>query len=520
MAPADDPPADDLPADDVPADDLPGDDVRGDDVPAGDRPADGGDQQPTGGGRGRALARRAAALGAFRVGVGVAAVLGAVLRAAVVANRRACAAGADAAPDCFSGFNDASFYHDQANLMAHGHWFQLTNLTAEGPAVLPTALHPPLYSLYLSVFSRFGITGWDGHRLATIPIGVAAIVVIALLARRVGGERAGVLASFFTACYPLFWIHDTIVMSESLFALLAALVALTAYRLWDTPGVVRSLWVGGLIGLAALTRAEGMLLLVLVLAPITLGRPDVARRERIRNAVLGLVAAGLVLAPWTIYNAVRFGEPLMGATGRVFQQAQCDPTYYGELTGYWSICTASGVPPGSDESQVDPILFDEARAYLGDNLGRLPVVVLAREGRLTYLFRPDQQVQLNQAFENRGRTAAVLERWAFYGVAVLGIAGLYVLWRRRVPMSPLLGLVGVSVLATSFLASGVTRYRAPADVALVVGAAVAVGALLTWNERRRAAADLPEADLPEDDLPEDDLPEDDLPGAEPLQGTS
>ena len=424
--------------------------------------------------------------GTFVAGVALAAVVGALIRVFVVLNRPACEAGAARTAACFGGFNDATFYHDQANLMAVGDWFQLTNQVPGGPTLVPTALHPPLYSMYLSVASWLGWTSWDAHRFATIPVGVALIVVVALLARRVGGGRAGVIAGVIAAVYPLFWIHDTIVMSESLFALLVALVSLVAYQWWDRPGFWRALLAGALIGLAALTRAEGLALLAFVVTPIVLGRPGVAVRVRALHLGAVVLAAAVVLAPWTVYNAVRFEEPLVGATGRVFQQAQCDPTYYGEATGYWAICTASGVPPGRDESQVDPLLFDQARDYLLDNLGRWPIVVAAREARLVHLYRPTQQVRFNKVFEDRGQRGSGVERWAFSAVGALGVAGFVSLWRRRVPLSPLLGLVGVSVVATALLASGVTRYRAPADVALVVTAAVALSVLLERWQRSRA----------------------------------
>ena len=427
----------------------------------------------------------------FALGVVAAAVLAAVVRVAVVLNRPACAGGPRSG-GCFGGFNDAAYYHDQANLMADGHWFQLTNQVPGGPPLVPTALHPPLYSMYLSVASRLGWTGWDAHRMATIPLGIALVVVVALLARRVGGGRAGVIAALTAAVYPLFWIGDTTLMSEALSSLVVALAALVAYQWWDGPRLWRAALLGGLIGAAALTRAEGLALLALVVAPVVLGRRELALRSRVAHAGLVAGVAVLVLVPWTAYNATRFEEPLFGATGRVLQQAQCDPTYFGETTGYSAICTASGIPVGRDESQVDPLLFDRARGYLVQNLGRWPVVVAVREARLLGLYRPSQQVGFNQAFEDRGVWASELERWAFYPVLLLGAAGFVSLWRRRVPLSPLLGLVGVSMVATALLASGITRYRAPADVALVVTAGVAVSVLVErWSTvgAHRSAAD-------------------------------
>jgi hypothetical protein len=59
----------------------------------------------------------------------------------------------------------------------------------------------------------------------------------------------------------------------------------------------------------------------------------------------------------------------------------------------------------------------------------------------------------------------------------LGVAGVVVLWRRRVPISPLVG-PAVAVTVTAAMVYGLTRYRVPADVGLCIGAGVAIDALV------------------------------------------
>jgi hypothetical protein len=73
---------------------------------------------------------------------------------------------------------------------------------------------------------------------------------------------------------------------------------------------------------------------------------------------------------------------------------------------------------------------------------------------------------------------------ALYASVPLGIAGAVVLRRRRIPISPLVAPVFVATLS-AMLAFGNPRYRASADIALVVLSAVALDALLRrWTRRR------------------------------------
>src|SRR5690606_20490776 len=113
--------------------------------------------------------------------------------------------------------------------------------------------------------------------------------------------------------------------------------------------------------------------------------------------------------------------------------------------------------------------------YLREHADRLPVVMAFRVGRMWDLYKPAQNNRLNYQVEGRGRTASTWGLGAYYVLLVPAIAGAVVLWRRRLPVSPLLSVVAM-VTITAALTFGVTRYRAPADAVLVVLAAVAVDA--------------------------------------------
>ena len=59
------------------------------------------------------------------------------------------------------------------------------------------------------------------------------------------------------------------------------------------------------------------------------------------------------------------------------------------------------------------------------------------------------------------------------------------LWRRRVPLSPLLSM-GIVITVTSAFTFGITRYRVPVDIMVVVLAAAGAEWLWQrWNRCRR-----------------------------------
>ena len=93
------------------------------------------------------------------------------------------------------------------------------------------------------------------------------MLVTALVAEHLGGRRAAIAAGALAAVYPNLWLIDSLLFPEGLFALLTTSCVLVAYRWRDRPTLVRAALIGGLIGLAALTRGEGILLGVILAMP-------------------------------------------------------------------------------------------------------------------------------------------------------------------------------------------------------------------------------------------------------------
>ena len=315
---------------------------------------------------------------------------------------------------------------------------------------------------------------------------MAAVVVIGLLARRLAGPRAGLLAAGLAAVYPMLWINDGMLQAESLYALLIAVMLLLAHRFWDEPTPGRMVALAAVTAGAALTRTEGAFFFLVLVAVLALRLPGRDWSERLRLLGVGALVGGLVLAPWVAYNLARFERPvyLTNSAGSVMSDASCASTYYGEYIGYHANCIGTDPPlelDDADESVREAELLEEADDYFYDHLDRLPLVAVARVARVFDVFKPGQNVFLNWWLEGRGKAASTAGLWAYYALIPLGVYGGILLHRR-----------GQHAVADARAPSwwwpsrppitfGLTRYRVPVDVALVVLAGVGVDGLLrTW----------------------------------------
>jgi len=218
-------------------------------------------------------------------------------------------------------------------------------------------------------------------------------------------------------------------------------------------------------------------------------------RQRLAWVLTAGVVALAVLSPWLVNNNERFAEPVFmtSQTGAELSAASCDETFYGERLGYWDNCMAWYVATGRaegwpdlslDESERDKVPRDAAVAYTRENLGRLPVVVAARVGRMWEVFRPGEGVDFNDVIEGRGRGPSEAGLVAYYLLVPAALVGLVVAVRRRIPVSPLLAApVAVTIAAATTF--GITRYRAPGDAMVVVLAAVGIAAATELWRRSR-----------------------------------
>jgi 4-amino-4-deoxy-L-arabinose transferase-like glycosyltransferase len=375
-----------------------------------------------------------------------------------------------------NGAGDWHFYHWQANLIAEGRGFIEPFKFLFDHHVSPSAGHPPLYPLALAVVSKLGGTGELSHRALGLILGACTIVLVGLLGRRAGGERLGLLAAALCAVYPLMIAVDGALMSETLYGPLIAMVLLAAWRLIDRPGPWIALATGAAIALAALTRSEALLLLVVLAWPAAWrGGPGWPLR-----AALATLACALVIAPWTIRNADRFGAfvPISTNDSTVLAGANCPLTYHGVDLGGWNI---ECISPRRDDNEAEQaaIWRREATDYARDHAGRVPIVAAVRFLRVWDLWQPRRQVMFAEGRQRRVEQAGVVVYFAFL---VLGAVGAVALYRRGVTLLVLLA-PAVAVCAAAVLGYGVPRLRHAFEIPLLV---LAAAGILRLVDARRA----------------------------------
>lgn len=372
---------------------------------------------------------------------------------------------------------DARYYHDGANLLADGEGFVHPYAWRDGVRA-PGADHPPGYIVVLAVPSLLGFDSIRDHMLFSCLIGTGTVALIGLLGRRIAGGAAGLVAAGLAAVYPNLWLNDGALMSETLALFLGVVVSYAAYRAWEVPSTRRFAELGAAIGLAALARAEAALMIVLLAVPLAIWVRGLSGwSERARQAVVAGAVALLVMAPWVVANLVRFEHPATLSTqaGPTLDVANCDETYYGDALGAWSFACATAIDE-DDRSVLDQRTRDEAFTYIGDHVGRLPVVVAARVGRAAGLYVPFDQLRFDSVAEARPLPSSRVGLAMYYGLAVLTVVGVVAMRRRGEPSFPLtVWIVNVAITVVVFY--GMTRFRAPAEPSLVLLGAIGLLAL-------------------------------------------
>jgi peptidoglycan/LPS O-acetylase OafA/YrhL len=386
------------------------------------------------------------------------------------------------------GNGDPFYYHAQANMLADGIGFGEPIQWLTQGRFVPSAIHPPLFTLWLTPASLLGARSYLSHKTMAALAGVAVIVVAALLARRLAGDRAGVVAAVLVAIYPNLFIIDGSLWPEGLYTAMVGASLVFAYRWKDRPSYLRAALVGAAVGGAILTRGEALLLLPLLCLPLAISGRKATPRWWLHAGLMGVVALGL-LAPWTIRNLIRFEEPVPVSTNseEVLFYANCPESYSGALIGYWSFnCqerareerVQAGLPadPPGDESQRAKGWGELGRQYAKEHSNRWPAVAVARVARVWDLRYGETNAKVLQ-FEGRPYDWSIRGLWLWRLLLIPGIAGLVILRRRRVMVWPLVSMLAM-VTVTAVAVYGHIRFRTVGDLVVIVGAAVTIDALL------------------------------------------
>jgi 4-amino-4-deoxy-L-arabinose transferase-like glycosyltransferase len=335
---------------------------------------------------------------------------------------------------------------------AHAYYALSKSLYAEGGFGGPSFEDSSDWSpgaplLYAASFYATGGAREGTARIVELLLGLATIVVVYLLGRRISCRPAGLLAAFAVAVYPPF-IHSVgALYSEppAMFTLPAAVLAF----LWAGQRRRPRAWLlpGFLFGLTALIRPEYLLVggAFAVLALIRVGR-ERGWRPGLAGAALLVLAMLIPIVPWTVRNEVVLDRavPISTGGGKALYVGTFLPAD-GEYQRVKALLARRylhrDLQPHSEAlEEVDPTpLFDRVAARypqlprdsalgkigkrnLSHYFGEDPVEYLAMTARKTWRM---WSAGIGEAMESgAGRVAQVL-------IVVLALAGLGVLaWRR------------------------------------------------------------------------------------------
>ncbi|HEU5142167.1 MAG TPA: glycosyltransferase family 39 protein [Solirubrobacterales bacterium] len=214
---------------------------------------------------------------------------------------------------------DAAAYAKIAERLASGDGFSL------GPdATQPASNYSP--GLPLFVAGVYELTGGVHERFARLVlalIGTLAVLFAYLIGRRLSGPHAGLFAAAVVAVYPSLLEYQGMFMGEPLAATLLTGAVLAFLWAGDSGPAGRragpvagARWLvpGLLLGVLTLVRPEYLGISVL-LAVVALAWDRLEWRTGFANAAILLTGVVLVVAPWTVRNAIVLDRFIPVSTG-------------------------------------------------------------------------------------------------------------------------------------------------------------------------------------------------------------
>jgi 4-amino-4-deoxy-L-arabinose transferase-like glycosyltransferase len=363
----------------------------------------------------------------------------------------------------------------------------------------PTAYRPPVYPYALAAPEL--IARWVGAgslslaRGFQVLLGVVDVALVGLLAGMLWGGRVGLAALGLGAVYIPFVLVSGTLISEPLYVALM-LGALCAVLRWRRSGGGFVLAAAGVLaGLCALTRSNGVIVVIGVAALAAAGdgdRPRDGHRLRLRCAALVLAFAVLTVTPWLVRNAVVLGKvvPISTETGGTLvgtynvssRSDRSEPaTWLGlsHITGYAGVYREQRAYP---ETAIDAVLRRDALDFAGAHPTYIASVAWHNTLRLLELDGWDR-TRFTAGSIDLPAAPAVAGAIMFYVVALLALGGAVSRDARRAP--GWLWLLPVLQFASTVLVISETpRFRTPLDPFILLLAALSIERVATLAARK------------------------------------
>jgi 4-amino-4-deoxy-L-arabinose transferase-like glycosyltransferase len=428
----------------------------------------------------RELARRALRSADFRWAVGLGLLALGLRLAFVLAYGRTVTydPGADFA------FNDTFFYSWTGAAIAQGDGF--TFLGHE------TAHWPPGYSYLLAgVYTVFG-ADTQNALIANAFLGALTVPLVYLIGLRSLGRRAAIVAAAALAVFPGQILIADVALSETLYIFELVAFIVLAMTIGRSRRALIAL--GVFAGLTALTRGEGILFPLIVLAMWWTPGVRGARKPALVHAAVVAGVMLLTIAPWTIRNAgVAHGFVPVGTNASATlwsghnPDADGGPVYQSpaELARLSKLSEADSAADQRAEA-IDWAIHHPLREL---ELIPLKLRALAR-GDALLVERWINAAGQRPLGETEAAIASRLANLASYGLLVLLFVSLVLAGRSlwRIPaMRAILVFLALAVPLYGFVYYGNVRYRVPLEPLMLLVVAGALTPQLARVSGRRSA---------------------------------
>jgi 4-amino-4-deoxy-L-arabinose transferase-like glycosyltransferase len=379
----------------------------------------------------------------------------------------------------FATFIDSWDYDRHGHSLAFSHRYPSSFLAADGG---PTAFRPPGFPLLLA--AAYLLPGRDlvAGFAAQAVLGTVVVAVIGVLAWQIWDRRAALVAMALAAVAPPLVVLGASLLSEPLYLVfeLGAICAALEHRRSEH----RYRWAlatGVLVGLAALTRVNGALLVVPLALAVWTSRPRFRRGAVVAPALVVIVAVAL-LTPWTIRNAIELHAfiPFSTQEGVALERnfnpiafRSSPPGLAQNSRRLFRLKETHGI----DEAEFAGRLADAGRAFMREHPAYVAETAFWNLVR-TFHLSDIPEAQGYAAGEGVDRWLSGAGIYGFYPLALLALAGALLPAARRAPWFVWVAPI-VAWLPALLMASDRARYRAPIDPLFVILAGLALVA--AWN---------------------------------------
>lgn len=186
-----------------------------------------------------------------------------------------------------------------------------------------TPAHPQPASNYspgLPLFAGgvFEVAGDDDVRLVLVLlalISAAAIPIVFAIGRRLAGTAAGLIGAAAVAFYPVLISDAGMLLTEPLAGTLLAGGVLAILRARDQSGLLTWGLAGALLGLTTMVRPEYLIVALFLAVGLVLIEARGGLGHALRPVAVLLLALLVVIAPWTVRNAIQYERVVPISTG-------------------------------------------------------------------------------------------------------------------------------------------------------------------------------------------------------------